>query len=238
MLETQMANREESERSDVPRIHIVGTLKLQNELFSQVLAKETGLPCTYTSHENLPDIVEENDGKNFVILWDCVDEGGETKWRELRHDLPKDDCQFILFNVHPGQNIETQAVKRGVRGIFYRGDSLSAYKKGIQEILHGHLWFSRMVMEKCLTEAGNSDEGQGGDQVLLTFREQQILSMIATGLSKDDIADSLNISPHTVKTHTHNIYKKINVTSRVKATIWATRHLMCLRRRPTVMGLA
>ena len=125
----------------------------------------------------------------------------------------------------PEQNIETQAVKHGIRGIFYREESLSSYKKGIQAILQGQLWVSRGVLEKSLLEIGKSNEGPDGKQILLTFREREILSMIATGLSKDDIADDLGISPHTVKTHTHNIYQKINVTSRIKAAIWATRNL-------------
>ncbi len=230
MVEVNMDKKDYSERLDMTQIHIVGNLQLQNELFSKTLAKETGLPCTYTSQEKLPYLMEENSGKNSVILWDCVDDGDEAIWSEMSPDFPRDDWRFILFNVLPEQNIETEAVKRGVKGIFYRGDSLSAYKKGIQTILKGQLWFSRMVLEKCLVQSGMTNEEAPGKQVYLTFREQQILSMVASGLSKDEISDSLNISPHTVKTHTHNIYKKINVNSRVKATLWATRNLVALKK--------
>jgi LuxR family transcriptional regulator of csgAB operon len=229
-----MVNKEHSENLDMTRIHIVGTLQLQNELFSQALAKATGLPCTCASHENLPNLIEENSGGKSIILWDCVDAGDEAIWSEMNPNLPRNDYLFILFNVLPERNIETLAVKHGVRGIFYRGDSFSVYKKGIQTILKGQRWFSRMVLEKCLLEfeTGTSTKESAGEQALLTFREQQILSMIATGLRKDDIADSLNISPHTVKTHTHNIYKKINVTSRIKASLWATRNHMYLKNKP------
>lgn len=225
-----MDKKGHSERLDMTRIHIVGNLQLQNELFSHALAKATGLPCTFTSQENLPYLMEANSGKSSVILWDCVDAGEEATWSEMNPGLPRDDCQFILFNVLSEQNIEAQAVKLGVRGIFYRGDSLSTFKKGIQMILEGQLWFSRVFLEKCLFKTAMSTADTGEKQVFLTFREEQILSMVASGLRKDDIADSLNISPHTVKTHTHNIYKKINVTNRIKATLWATRNLMCLKK--------
>ncbi|MEN8134257.1 MAG: response regulator transcription factor [Thermodesulfobacteriota bacterium] len=225
MTELQMYKEEYMESEKKTRIHIVGTLQLQNELFSQALANATGLPCTCTSHEHLPYLVEETSVNNCVILWDCVDAEQETIWNKIDSGLPHDDFQFALFNVSPEQKIETQAVKRGIRGIFYRMDSLSAYKKGIQAILKGQLWVSRGILEKCLAETGKFNEVLDGKQILLTFREREVLFMIAAGLSKDDIAYDLGISPHTVKTHTHNIYQKINVTSRIKAALWATRNL-------------
>jgi LuxR family transcriptional regulator of csgAB operon len=208
-----------------PRLHIVGSLQLQNELFSQALANATGFPCTYSSPENLTYPLKDNSGKNCIILWDCVDEVQETIWNEINFKLPHDDFKLILFNVSPEQKIETQAIKRGTRGIFYRNDSLPVYEKGIRAVIHGRLWVSRRVLEKCVVESGKSDEELDEGQVPLTFREREILSMIADGFGKDDIADDLGISPHTVKTHTHNIYQKINVTSRIKAALWATRNL-------------
>jgi LuxR family transcriptional regulator of csgAB operon len=208
------------------RIHIIGTLQLQNELFANALANATGFPCTCTSHKNLPYLADENSGINTVILWDCVYAEQNSIWEKINRDLNQDDFLFVLFNVSPEQKIETQAVKRGIRGIFYRDDALSAYKKGIQAILQGQLWISRVVLEKSLAEIGKqNEESSDGKETFLTFREREVLFMIAAGLSKDDIADDLGISPHTVKTHTHNIYQKINVKSRIKAALWATKNL-------------
>jgi DNA-binding NarL/FixJ family response regulator len=83
-----------------------------------------------------------------------------------------------------------------------------------------------VVLEKSLAEIGKRQaEADEEKESFLTFREREILFMIAAGLSKDDIADDLGISPHTVKTHTHNIYQKINVKSRIKAALWATKNL-------------
>ncbi len=225
MTAVQMYQKEYLESGENAQLHVVGSLQLQNELFSQALANATGLPCTSTSHENLPYLLEESRGKNCVILWDCVDADQETIWSKISPDLLHDNFQFVLFNVSPEQKIETQAVQHGIRGIFYREDSLASFRKGIQAILQGHLWVSRGVLEKSILEFGKAHEELDREQILLTFREREILAMIAAGLSKDDIAEDLGISPHTVKTHTHNIYQKINVTNRIKAALWATRHL-------------
>jgi len=59
----------------------------------------------------------------------------------------------------------------------------------------------------------------------LTPREGQILRMICDGSSNEAIAETLSISRHTVKTHLYNIFKKINVSNRMKAAKWAERNL-------------
>ena len=53
----------------------------------------------------------------------------------------------------------------------------------------------------------------------LTHREQEILDLIAAGLTNREIADTLIISPETVKKHTGNIYGKLGVRSRTEAAV-------------------
>ncbi len=59
----------------------------------------------------------------------------------------------------------------------------------------------------------------------LTPREREILELIARGASNRQIADGLYISTHTVKTHLHNIFQKIDVTGRLQAALWAAKYL-------------
>jgi DNA-binding CsgD family transcriptional regulator len=53
---------------------------------------------------------------------------------------------------------------------------------------------------------------------LLSGREREILGLAAEGLRSREIAARLGISEPTVKTHLHNVYRKLGVTNRVEAT--------------------
>ncbi|MBI5014460.1 MAG: response regulator transcription factor [Deltaproteobacteria bacterium] len=57
----------------------------------------------------------------------------------------------------------------------------------------------------------------------LTHREDEVLRCIVEGRSSKEIAESLNVSPQTVKTHLHSIYEKLGVKNRVEAAMAATR---------------
>ena len=64
-----------------------------------------------------------------------------------------------------------------------------------------------------------------GSNHSLTTRETEILEMVTAGYSNARIAEELRISPHTVKTHIHNICKKIKAPGRLQAALWAVKNL-------------
>jgi DNA-binding NarL/FixJ family response regulator len=61
--------------------------------------------------------------------------------------------------------------------------------------------------------------------MVLTSREREILCRLACGAKNKEIAADLCISLHTVKTHIYKIYKKINVSDRLQAALWAATYL-------------
>jgi len=62
------------------------------------------------------------------------------------------------------------------------------------------------------------------EENLLSNREEEILQLVATGLTNREIAQELTISPNTVKVHMSNIFTKINVSSRTEATLYGIEH--------------
>jgi LuxR family transcriptional regulator of csgAB operon len=80
-------------------------------------------------------------------------------------------------------------------------------------------------MIQCILEETDEDISSKRANEILTSRQTEILAQVAVGASNDEIADRLSVSPHTVKTHLYNIFKKIKVTNRLQAALWAAKHL-------------
>ena len=74
-------------------------------------------------------------------------------------------------------------------------------------------------------EAANRGEARSKPELNdLTEREQEVLQLIARGLSNRQIADEMYISEKTVKTHVSSILSKLGVQDRTQAAIWALKH--------------
>jgi len=131
----------------------------------------------------------------------------------------------VLFNLTAGSGIEKKAFAQGVRGFFYNNDSLDHLLKGIRALLKGELWMSRELLVEFALKGSPKSGTLGGDGSMLTRREAQILALVSAGASNEDIAEKLSLSPHTVKTHLYNVFKKINVPNRFQAALWAAKNL-------------
>jgi LuxR family transcriptional regulator of csgAB operon len=113
----------------------------------------------------------------------------------------------------------------GGKGFFYETDPLDRFLKGVRAVLEGELWLSREIMTKCILEGTDEPRSSRSGSELLTPRQIQILAQVAIGATNDEIADVLYLSPHTVRTHLYNIFKKINVPNRLQAALWAAKNL-------------
>lgn len=203
-------------------IYVLGHLDLQNELMCAFLNSETGLPCKFIPPEKLVEVLDDSSEDRRLVLWDYLDTEPGVLWGAVGYSTYQNrpGCLLALFNVPRGTDLENEMIARGFRGVFYEDTPLEMLAKGVKAIASGKLWFSRESMERYLW----SREPLAGAQKSLTPREREILTMIAHGAANTEIADALAISPHTVKTHIYNIYRKIGVPNRLQAALWAVEH--------------
>ena len=135
-----------------------------------------------------------------------------------------------LFNMKHNTRSEKEALRLGLRGFFYTNDKKEVFLKGIHAIFDGQLWVSRDVLAECIVESNNNlshlnPESVENSKYHLTKRELEILALVTVGTKNDEIANKLFISPHTVKTHLYNVFKKIHVANRLQAALWAAKNL-------------
>lgn len=209
-------------------IYIVGPRRLQNEALASCLERETGDPCFV--HEVLSSVPlddSSDNGLQALVLLDCQGKDEKNVLAELRPYLSRKQAKnhIALFNVSRDSGIEKRCISEGVRGFFYAEDQLEILVKGVQAVLDGDWWLSREVMIKCILEGTGEDSYEKRGNEVLTSRQIEILAQVAVGASNEEIADRLNISAHTVKTHLYNVFKKIRVTNRLQAALWAAKHL-------------
>jgi DNA-binding NarL/FixJ family response regulator len=215
------------DKSSAPQVHIVGPLQFQNELMAWYLRENTGLTCTCRKNLNAETLCDPPAEKTALILMDCLANDSTNLWSEIRSFFDSGQKRYYvaLFNMTNDQSFGNDLVKKGIRGIFYNSDPLPNLAKGVPAILDGELWYSRKDLVKCLLDSDTGSAAAVQLKNLLTYREKDVLFLIASGISNTEIADKLNISRNTVKTHLYNIYNKIRVPNRLQAALWAAKNL-------------
>lgn len=223
--------RKQAADNSIPNafLNIIGQNTLQNELLLSFLKKETGLNGTCAS--NLKSIIPIDEDESAILqlfLLDCKSIDMENLWPDIvKWDYSNfSQCFFVLFNAESDSGIEKTAIDNRIQGIFYNNDPMHSITKGICAVLKGDLWYPRKTLKKYLMGKRFSSHSSAHPAVSrLTAREKEILACMASGYTGKAIADHLGISVHTVKTHIYNIYKKINVTNRLQASLWAAKYL-------------
>lgn len=94
----------------------------------------------------------------------------------------------------------------GAAGFISKDWSAVDVVRAVRRVSQGHEVFAEAPLDSPLSE-----------------REQEVLSLIATGSTNKEIAGQLHLSPHTVKEHTSAIYRKLGVRNRAEATRQAQR---------------
>jgi LuxR family transcriptional regulator of csgAB operon len=210
------------------QIYVIGPQKAQNELMASYLEQETGSRCVVVKDFRGVQVANDSDGRSRgLALWDCFGREKEACLSILDTDAESVAAQHYvaLFNLTPSSGVEGEAVALGVRGFFYLNESLKKFKHGVYAIFNGEVWAPRKIMSEFIIERKQGKRSQGRYDYFLTTREIEILQKVAGGYSNSRIAEDLCISPHTVKTHLYNAYKKIKAPGRLQAALWAVKNL-------------
>jgi len=209
-------------------IYIVGPTMIQNCLISSFLEQTKSTKCVVL--ESLRKIPRQGNGnvkERKLVLWDCFGKDAEIcllEYEAHAYRISSKD-KLAFFNISPGLGIEERTIVRGVTGFFYEQDPLELLAKGVRAIFAGELWVSRKIMADCIRKSTNQAFMPPQKETMLTTREVELLRQLATGATNAKVADKLCISPHTVRTHLHNIFRKIKVRNRLQAALWSAKNL-------------
>lgn len=180
--------------SAFPNITIVGDVTTEGDVFSHIRL-------------TMPDI----------ILMDDF----EVSLQIIKNNIPSKI--ILLTNVLTG-DAAFSAVKSGIMGYLEKDTSASELIDSIQKVSMGSPTFAPSIAVEVLTLIASSSDANPEKKPKLTRREVDILQLVATGKDNNSIANELNVSKATVRTHLNHIFNKLELSNRVQATLYALRN--------------
>jgi len=124
------------------------------------------------------------------------------------------DSDIMAHTVFDDRDTVFAAIKAGASGYILKGTTPRELIEALHNLHGGGAPMSPKIARAMIQEFQNR---KYNEQYLLTPREKEILLSLEKGLTYTEIADSLNISPHTVHTHIKNTYDKLHATGRMSA---------------------
>ncbi|AIZ79554.1 two-component system response regulator NarL [Actinobacillus equuli subsp. equuli] len=124
------------------------------------------------------------------------------------------DSRIIVLTVSDEQSDIFALMDAGVDGYLLKDSDTADLVENIRKAAKGEMVLSEAVQQHLLDRRPENDPLS-----VLTDRERDVLQWIATGMSNKQIAGQLFISEETVKVHIRNLLRKLNVHSRVAATV-------------------
>ncbi len=168
----------------------------------EILSKET--PDVLLLDINMPN-------KNGLDVLKELNQSGNRK------------VKVLVLTVHNEVEYLIKAVELGVDGYVLKDSESSELKKAIMTILNGETYIQPDLIPR-LNAKMISMENDYDKIDSLTKRELDVLKNLAIGMYNKEIATKLEISERTVKNHVSNIFKKIGVSDRTQAAVFAIRN--------------
>lgn len=159
---------------------------------------------------------------NIVLLdIDMPDMNGIEALRVIKEQ--KMLCKVIMLTRHNEIDYLMKALEIGCDGYILKESSFETLLKAIFKVYSGNNYIEPNLMP--LLNANLEEKSNVKKRISeLTKREIDVLKMIASGAFNKEIASTLNISERTVKNHISNIFKKIQVSDRTQAAVFAIKN--------------
>jgi DNA-binding NarL/FixJ family response regulator len=139
---------------------------------------------------------------------------------KLKAELP--NIPVVIFTAYENPTYVARAVALGAAGYLVKNVTQAELIAAVQQVASGESLWSREELRSVSGALTNSRSTPELD-VPLTKRESEVLKQLALGLSNKEIAQALTISYETVKEHVQHVLRKLGVSDRTQAAVWAVR---------------
>ncbi|MFI1160177.1 response regulator [Streptomyces sioyaensis] len=167
-----------------------------------------------------------------VVLMDIRMPGvdGLAATRMISEDPDLTEVRVVILTTFEADDYVVQSLRNGASGFLGKGAEPDEMLHAIRIAAAGEALLSPVatkgLIAKFLAQGGSSSDGdrtgRGTERlVTLTGREREVLTLVAGGLSNDEIAEQLAVSPLTVKTHVNRAMAKLGARDRAQLVVIA-----------------
>lgn len=148
---------------------------------------------------------------------------------ELIRDILKVSAQIriLIVSMHSKIDYIVKAFQAGATGYVVKESATDMLLKGMEHVLKGDYFMDTSVSQQVVKKLAGLSPKQavvaGAGYDTLTAREQEVLVLLAEGLSTGQVADKLFISPKTAENHRSNIMRKLGLHSTVELIRYAAK---------------
>ena len=172
-----------------------------------------GEECLEKLEEEIPDVLLLDINMPVKNGLDVLSEIKEKKY----------NVKVLILTVHNDIEYLLKAIDIGVDGYILKDSESAELKRAIQAVMAGENYIQASLIPALNNRLVNRDIDK--DKIdSLTSRELEVLVKVANGMLNKEIATNLNISERTVKNHVSNIFKKIDVSDRTQAAVFAIKN--------------
>jgi DNA-binding NarL/FixJ family response regulator len=187
-------------------------------------------------------------GTDFEIIGEVGDAGEvPAKISQLSPDVVLLDCRLgnvdgltlvgglrsgsspvnvLVFTAHDNAVAEARAYQAGANGYLQKSATREQLLRALGEVGGGKLLWTSSDQRRLNVFLRNPNP-VAADHPPLTKREHDILCAMVEGLTNKEIGEKFGISAETVKEHVQHLFRKIGVSDRTQAAVWAVRNGIC-----------
>lgn len=139
--------------------------------------------------------------------------------KKLHAEYP--NLRILVLSAYARREYVVGLLRAGAAGYILKDDHQETLTQGIRAVARNRRWVSSRIMDILIQSADQEWYEMEED---LTDRETDILRLMAQGSRNQQIAEMLHLTEQTVKNYVRNIFRKLNVTNRVGAVLYALNH--------------
>ncbi|WP_370944350.1 response regulator [Amycolatopsis sp. cg5] len=207
------------------RVLLVDDQTLVRAGFKSILDGEADIRVVAEAADGKQALTQAHEHQPDVVLMDIRMPGmdGLTATRHLLADPKLTGTKVVILTTFDLDDEVYGALRAGASGFLVKDTEPMELIHGVRVVARGDALLAPSITRRLISEfAGRSGRPAPSPRLAaLTEREREVMTLVATGLSNDEIAARLVLSPATAKTHVSRIMTKLDVRDRAQLVVLA-----------------